>query len=314
MPRLRKDLLFIHIPRTAGTSLSRKFCVEKNAAESFYSKKDYYHFLGIKYFSYRYRLLESQNIILYSYENVLALFQFVFGLLLILLDINRAWGIFSISMSLFGFFVSTFIGTACVVGRIDIFRKLYIVFLGHIFRNWCGSYEYLYGTTRDGMLLHATAQMLLDKELIEVRELTNAFAICRNPYSRMVSLYKYNKYPGETFEMFVYRTADTIQRFRESGKAKTEWNIYCHFLTQKDYVTDSNGNPFVMNIFKLEKLDELSIENTSDFFLEVFQGMIKRNARNRKKIWEEYYTEELQQMVYAIYKEDFDYFNYSKNF
>ncbi len=314
MPRLAEDLLFIHIPRCGGTAITRKYQVEKKAARDFYQNKDYYHFLGIKYFSYRYLLLEKQNIVWKSYENMLAFFQLIFGLILYFSEFSKAWGIFSIIMSTVGFFISTFIGTACFIGRNGIFRKLYIFFLGYVFRNWCGSYKYLYGTSREGLLLHATAQQLVDNNLIATKELVNAFAICRNPYERMVSIYKYNKYPCESFETFVRRVYNIVQTFRKSDKSKTEWNIYCHFLLQKDFVTDVCGHTLIMNVFKLEDLEHLNEENTSAFFLNIFQGIVKRNTRKRKKEWKNYYNDEVKSMVFSIYKDDFEYFSYPQSF
>ena len=314
MPRLNEDLLFFHIGRSGGTSITRKYKVEKQAADNFFENNDYYRWIGIKYFSYRYKLLENQNLVFFSYENILALCQFILGNCLLFLDINFSWAIFSICMSLFGFIVSTFIGTPMIIGRIKIFRQLYIFFLGHVFRNWCGNYKYLYGTSTEGLLLHCTPNTLLKKKLINETDLENAFVVCRNPYSRLVSIYNYNKYPFESFETFVKRLKKTREEFKKSKKEKNEKNIYCHFLLQVDYIFDNEGNQLVHNIFKLEEIKNLQLGDCSKKFLEVFKNLNKRNTRKQKnKNLEDYYKNpEIKELVYSIYKEDFEFFNYQK--
>ena len=250
----------------------------------------------------------------FSFENILASFQLVLGICLLVLQINFAWAVFSICMSLFGFVVSTFIGIPCVIGRIKLFRCLYIFFLGKVFKNWCGSNKYLYGTTTIGLLLHSTPQTLLKYNLINETELQNAFVVCRNPYSRLVSIYNYNKFPFESFNAFVKRLKKTREQFIKSKKAKIEKNIYCHFLLQKDYIFDENENQLIENIFKLEELNSLTTENCSKKFLEVFKNLKKRNTRKlKKKTWLEYYTNpKIKEMVFEIYKDDFEFFNYEK--
>jgi hypothetical protein len=48
-------LLFVHVPRCGGTSLSKLFQIAKRSKEG----RSVYHKIGLTYFFYRYRLLET---------------------------------------------------------------------------------------------------------------------------------------------------------------------------------------------------------------------------------------------------------------
>ena len=80
-----------------------------------------------------------------------------------------------------------------------------------------------------------------------------SLAIVRNPYTRMVSIYGYNRFgANESFPTFVRRWRKLMRPYMERGE-KEEWYTPCHLLPMFEY-THSNGKQLVQSVVKQEEL------------------------------------------------------------
>ena len=90
-----------------------------------------------------------------------------------------------------------------------------------------------------------------------------SLAIVRNPYSRMVSIYGYNRFgEGESFPKFVKRCKYAMRHYLERGE-KEEWYTPCHLLPMFEY-THFNGKQLVQSIVKQEELKLLKTKEGVD--------------------------------------------------
>lgn len=129
-----------------------------------------------------------------------------------------------------------------------------------------------------------------------IKEDSWKFCVCRNPYTRTVSFYNWilrmKKY-NFTFEEFV-KTGFNI------GRAKGAWDL------QTDYILDTNGNCIVDKIFRFENLEN---EIKNHFHIDsTFPHLTRSTFVN----YNDYYTDELKELVYLRLRKDFEYFNYEK--
>jgi hypothetical protein len=129
--------------------------------------------------------------------------------------------------------------------------------------------------------------------------------IVRNPYSRYVSLYNHireNSPQGEIkpFDEFVLSNQLLeINRHFVGVSWRIEWQM-------KDFIKSNFSRDVI--VFRYE--DQLSsLEQYVGFkFLDT-----RYNSRNYPH-WESFYTEELRDIIYSRYREDFNRFGYDKSF
>lgn len=136
-----EDLLFVHVPRCGGTSLSKHFKLPLKARQG----RGMYHRLGLRYFFYRYATLERSNFPVLTLENLFALFEVLLGFMLWWFGVGGsvdascdvsttrcAPGVSSIVMWSCGVLMSTtstILFTAPMSARIDVFRRMYMLFV-----------------------------------------------------------------------------------------------------------------------------------------------------------------------------------------
>jgi hypothetical protein len=349
-----KPLLFVHVPRCGGTSLNQQFRVMHQARAG----RDVYHRAGMRYFAYRYQLLERANFPLAPYETLLACAQIVLGYLIWVFGWseslvagcvpeqsggmalpNCAPGAPSVAMwtlSALGLICSTFLFTAPVSGRVGWMRRAYLAIVGRVMCNFTAAYDQLTGVGDKGYIVHWTAAKMVKYGHLSEEGFAQVenFTIVRNPFSRMVSLYMYNRFGQlESFEHFVEAWHTKWLRYKALGSTE-ERDVYCHVLPQHEY-THMAGRQLVMTVIKQEDLKEIVSAGGGPCFsaasardvesgaaaralhgsvpqriVQVLQSMPHTNRRQREKPWQDYYNARTLQLVIEMYRADFELFGY----
>ena len=144
-----------------------------------------------------------------------------------------------------------------------------------------------------------TVQRALRKTSYETMKNNYKFAFVRNPYDRAVSNYYFLGYRGKmSFNTFLKT---------ELKKVRDVWH---HTLTQSQHIHDKDGNLMVDFIGKFENLQE-DFDKICDK-IGLARVQLPHNNASGKKGRENCLTEENKQIIYDLYKIDFDNFGYSK--
>jgi hypothetical protein len=174
--------------------------------------------------------------------------------------------------------------------------------------------------------MHLTAPKLLGYGYITNKEMDEmcSLAIVRNPYSRMVSIYGYNRFGScESFPAFVRRWKRLMRPYAEAGE-KEEWYTPCHLLPMFEF-THFEGKQLVQSIVKQEELKLLktkagaeeairadsSVSDLPDLVRDALLDMPHANARKTTRKWYDHYDQETLDLTYEMYREDFAVFGYS---
>jgi len=206
-------LLHVHVPRCGGTSLQQAFAVKAKSQ----AKRGFFGRLGIAYFYYRYRCYEETSFPWKTWENLWALTCFLLSFVMFCslpgytrtcleTDSLCTVGVVPYLLTINGlatFLFSTFVGTPPALRL----RALRLLNLHACELLQMADARMMTGASRNGFLLHLTASQMLRYGLVTRAQLRGlSFAIVRNPYSRMVSLYLYNRCgEAESFGAFVRR-------------------------------------------------------------------------------------------------------------
>ena len=213
---------------------------------------------------------------------------------------------------------------APVMGRVDLVRRFEMWVFSYLLCGFGSTEPYLHGVNIKGYLMHYTADKMVSKGFVKEDELLAAhtFAIVRNPYSRMVSIYMYNRFGScESFDHFVDVWYAKWKHYKEVNSTE-EQAVYCHVLPQREF-THRNNLQLVPYIIRQEDLRYLTgmgevkdefyrkrYEELAPEVLAALKGMPHSNKRVRKQPWQDYYTERTLRVVYKMYAVDFEEFKY----
>ena len=164
-------------------------------------------------------------------------------------------------------------------------------------------------------LQHATYEQIVSWKLLEESQLNDPLlqivVAVRNPFSRMVSEYKWKCLFGfdGTFAQMLHMAA--------AEQWHKERIFYQHFLPQADFVRGIDFDKENVHVIYFEHLNEASdavfaaLAETYPQLANVSLAQENVGA-NRKKHWKEYYDDKtLRDIVVEMYREDFDTFGYS---
>ena len=274
--------MFVHIPRSGGTSLNEDFKIPQQTRRG----RHCFHSALLTYFFYRYRLLEKSNFPFRSWENLYVLCSLTVAITLALcfaisirlqdesghllpwahpLNCQRV-GLCLMPYLMMGsgsvtFFISTFVATAPSL-RSDLLRRFYLWFW-HL----TGAYStsVISGTNKNGFLMHLTAEEMLRHGYVTEEQLlrVSSFAIVRNPYARMVSVYMYNRLGRcESFPAYIRRCHCAYRKLCARGqwgtlRAAGEWGVFCHRLPAHAFTHDREKQ-LVAHVVRMEEIALLS--------------------------------------------------------
>ena len=181
-----------------------------------------------------------------------------------------------------------------------------------------GSTTTLFGYHNQLELDHLTMDLISTLDWIDYESIKNftKVSIVRNPYDRMVSEYHYKRKHNDarfvdaqdiSFEVFVKKV---FERFREGTNFPQA--DCAHFIPQVAFVYSSSGKLLVDYIGKYEELsDAFGVINALTGTTNLDAGALQTFATDHED-FQSYYNEELEDLIYRLYRPDFEQFSYER--
>ena len=128
------------------------------------------------------------------------------------------------------------------------------------------------------------------------------FCVVRNPYNKIISAYKYSYGKKATKEGLNKFIKEKLSDFNKNER----WNG-CHILPQYKY---THGNIKCEHILKFENLDnDFDKLNKKHQILNI---KLDKNNKSKSKLNIDDLTQESKDLIYKVYKKDFELFGYKK--
>lgn len=256
------SLFFIHVPRCGGTSLMHYYQLPKKI-DTYYGY-NYWKRLGMYAFFSRYKTLERYNFPVWTSGNGFAVAIVILGIYF-MIDTKNNYipynlGVLLILFGITLFLLLTIVFTAPVIGRFTFIHHAYLIFVHYLLCQFMECTTYCTGTNKTGYIMHLTAQKLLyTYQYVTVPQwnISCSMAIIRNPYSRMISIYTYNRFgEWESFSHFMRDWYHNVCQYYRANRECDEWYTPCHAIPQFEY-THYKGTALVKSIIKQEELKYL---------------------------------------------------------
>ncbi|WP_428737639.1 sulfotransferase family 2 domain-containing protein [Sulfurimonas sp.] len=156
---------------------------------------------------------------------------------------------------------------------------------------------------------------LLKKVLGDLFDKSFKFSVVRNPYNRVRSAYKFVKQNGTGImgirnkKVYSSYKFDTFESFVKLWLKETD-------ITKEDYVFqpqylfthDENKNILLDKVWKLEEFEKFTREIIHYIDIEQIYHLNESSKDKKEYVW----PEELREIVYEKYKDDFLLFGYEK--
>ena len=166
---------------------------------------------------------------------------------------------------------------------------------------------------------HYTPTQHMEMEFFSKNEMQNAFkfTFIRNPFDKLVSEY-YNSGKRSSFEKYVHISREIVEKDmyfldaiiandKHDGSDHIQAN---HLVPQYMYVYDKDGNQAVDYVGRMESYQDSVEEVLSYLELEIPDQLVRVGSSKDRKIYQEYYTQELVNIVEVMYEKDLNLFNY----
>lgn len=145
-------------------------------------------------------------------------------------------------------------------------------------------------------LKHGTSLELIDQYGVEVFNDFHKFVVIRNPWDRLLSLYKWSKgsntiYDKKIFTNFLPKNINSAPR--------SKWTI-------NEYICDKNGNLLVDTILDFDNLNEDFNLLMSNFNLDIKLSHI--NKSKKQESFRDCMDDEVIDKISFLYKEEIDKF------
>ena len=160
-----------------------------------------------------------------------------------------------------------------------------------------------------------------ERQIKEIKNYKNkgyvVFCVCRNPWDKVVSGFKYLKKTGVlendcTIIEALQGKKQILQRGKSNIKCRKEL-VYSHLLQpQCDLIIDKNGELIVDCVLRYENLND-DFKQFCKKYLNIDNIELPVLNTTEKTIWKEFYDEESNNIVKEMFKKDIEYFNYQND-
>jgi len=188
-----------------------------------------------------------------------------------------------------------------------VYHKWKTIFV-HIPKNASSSIHSRLKNNTDDIHSHITFLEILSDNDAELIESYYSFAVTRNPYDRFVSAFEQEDSHDRTNNISF---EDFVKHINNIDDLSIYFKPQYKFITIKSLI-------LVDDIIKFENLNDewlkisKKINSNSLFNLKKTLDVINANPIKINKSWKDYYTEETKEIVYNLYKKDFELFKYDK--
>lgn len=133
------------------------------------------------------------------------------------------------------------------------------------------------------------------------------FAVCRNPYDWLVSVYSYSKNMLEQ-KSDVFLDMQKIVKDCQDFSDFVIWAKQGKRTFQKKFLSDQDGILLVDKLIRFENINSDFAEVCEHLSLNI--DLPKQNHSRRKQAFTSYYTKEEALQIHEAFKEDFEFLGY----
>lgn len=170
---------------------------------------------------------------------------------------------------------------------------------------WMGFIKEHYNKYQTGGLQHLTSSQIRNEVGVEVFNSYYKFSVVRNPWEKAISQYIYMKEKRKDLRQFVGMSKFTSFKSYLSLISK---KTHVQWMKQVDFIKRRNGDFLVDNVIKFENLEK---ETQMVFGILGIKNIKLPHANKSNKMhYSSYYDDESIEMIYSLYKEDIETFNY----